>query len=188
MRLEWSDVERSFVGGVEPHTVAFVDSDWLVGVADVGVWALALAEEDAARALLAVAESAAAAAAPAQRPAVTGDGFVARRARELLGVEAGSAVPEPDVLIETRGDSASLLESTRRVADLGTVVLAGPPKGSFQFDLYPDVHVRGLHLISAALPEPPAAGDRLREVERPALVRLGEPVPPGAAWYRVVPA
>jgi len=184
--LVWDHVEHAFTGELEQHAAAYVDADWVQGAGNAGVPALASSEEDATGALLAVAESAASAAVSARRPAVAGHGLVARRVRELLGIDAESPPPNPDLIVETRWDPASLLESTTRVADLGTVVLAGPPAGSFRFDLYADLHVRGLRLVSAPSRSALHTTGHVPTLERPATVRLGEKLPEGAAWYRVV--
>jgi len=184
--LAWNHVERAFTGELEQDAAAYVDADWVQGAGNAGVPALVSSEEDATRVLLAIATSAASAAASARLPAVAGHGFVARHVRELLGIGAESPPPSPDLIVETRRDPASMLESTTRVADLGTVVLAGPPAGSFRFDLYPDVHVRGLRLVSVSPRSAEHTPGHLPTLERPATVRLGETLPEGAAWYRVV--
>ena len=187
-------------GNLEPATEAYIDADW---VAEEGTVAALLVSgdrlaaswddtlqvasttplEDAGRALRAVAEAAAAVAGAASA-AVHGDGLVARWARELLDVSA-SGESAPEVVIELRSTPEALLESTQRVADLGTVVLAGAPGSSFGFDLYADVHVRGLRVISLALPLSGLAARPVDALEEPTTVRVGERFP-SAAWYRVV--
>jgi hypothetical protein len=189
-------------GDLEPASEAYVDADWIgregevpaLLVSDgrlVASWDDTLQVvsttplEAAGRALRAVAEAAASAAGAASAT-VNGAGLVARWTRELLDASA-SGDSAPEVVIETRSTPEALLESTRRVADLGTVVLAGVPGGSFGFDLYGDVHVRGLRVVSLALPLSRLAPRPVDALEEPATVRVGEPLAP-AAWYHVVGA
>jgi hypothetical protein len=94
-----------------------------------------------------------------------------------------------DLIIETRSDRASLEESTGRVGDLGTIVLAGLADSAFPFDLYPDIHVRGLRLVALPLPFDLQPGSEF-EPSLPAAielatVRLEEPIPDDASWYRI---
>jgi hypothetical protein len=189
-------------GDLEAASEAYVDADWIGRGAEVPAlfvsdgrlvasWDDALHVvsttplEDAGRALRAVAEAAASAAGTASTT-VHGDGLVARWTRALVEVSA-SGDSAPEVVIETRSTPEALLESTRHVADLGTVVLAGVPGGSFGFDLYEDVHVRGLRVVSLALPLSGLAPRPVDALEEPATVRVGEPLAP-AAWYRIVRA
>jgi hypothetical protein len=184
---------------------AYVDADWLSGVAagsaaallvrdnsltstwDGQTLSLAASRADervVAEALVHVAVAAAAEARSAQRPFVSGRGFVAETTRELLGAQ--DAAETPDLIVETRGDPASLVESTQRVADLGVVVLAGVPSvDPFRFDLYPDVHVRGLHVVALPLVLELVQGSTGAQRRRqPVHVRLGEPIA-DAHWYRI---
>jgi hypothetical protein len=198
---------RTFVGELDGGE-AYVDVDWLSGLAAgpapalfvregalVSSWdgqTLSLPDDkptelSVGAALMLVAAAAATEAGAAERPAVAGRGFVAGGIRLLLGSEDGGKAP--DLIVETRGDPASLVESTQRVADLGTVVLAGAPAvDPFTFDLYPDVHVRGLRIFALplALVEdlPDAEGGRLVMMEAAKPVRLGEPIA-DARWYRI---
>jgi hypothetical protein len=167
-----------FDGDLDAGDEAYVDRDWIV---EGPVSALSGTLDDAKRRLLAAAEAAVAAAASSEDVTVCGEGCVAGRVRMLLHDRLSS---DPDLVIELRSSDEDLRESTERVADLGTVVLAGPPAGSFRFDLYPDVHVRGLRVISLPFTAGLAAGSS-EALEEPATVRLGEPLPP-AAWYRIV--
>ena len=192
-----------FIGELGVGEEAYVDADWLTGTAAgpvptlvatadsvVSSWdgqAFALPDEVSAEGIIAdafirVAAAAAAAAVSSGRPAVAGSGFVAATVRSLL--DPDDTHEEPDLIVESRGDPRSLLESTRRVADLGTVVLAGMPAvDPFPFDLYPDVHVRGLRLFALRFvldPAPAAAPESLSPTD----VRLGEPIGEGQ-WYRV---
>ena len=81
---------------------------------------------------------------------VVGTGVLADEIRRVLGqrVWAGPPDTRPSAVIETTGEAAALMGSLQRVADLGTVVLAGPLLArSLDLDLYEDLHVRGLTLI-----------------------------------------
>jgi hypothetical protein len=197
------DGERVFVGELGDGEEGYVDADWFVGVtagpvpavvataaAVVSTWngqTIGLqqgrpAQHAVADALTSTAAAASEAAASARRPVVRGNGFVAAAVRALL--VSKETVEEPDLIVESRGDPASLLESTRQVADLGTVVFAGvPTTGPFPFDLYPDVHVRGLRLVAVPL-DLSAATRSGHDRVPPSEVRLGEPIG-DAEWYRV---
>jgi hypothetical protein len=198
-----------FRSDLEQGSEAYVDADWLVGRTGGTVPALlarggslirswdgatfdcaaSTAEAGVADAFWLVADAAARLAGAAERPGVEGRGLVAALARHLLGLSGGADLFEADLIVECRSDPESLRDSTGRVADLGTVVLAGVADSAFPFDLYPDVHVRGLRLVALPLPfdlrpaegfepSPPASTE-------PATVRLDEPIPEGAAWYRI---
>lgn len=79
---------------------------------------------------------------------VLGDGPLARALRARLKSRAGGAGRRPVAVIETTGDVRVVQDALRRVADLGTVVLAGPPPPDpVALDLYADLHVRGLTLV-----------------------------------------
>jgi threonine dehydrogenase-like Zn-dependent dehydrogenase len=74
---------------------------------------------------------------------VIGDSDLARQLRDVLG-----SATAPGTVVETTGTAAGLQEAIERVADLGTIVLAGPvPPTSISLDLHDGVHVRGLTLI-----------------------------------------
>jgi threonine dehydrogenase-like Zn-dependent dehydrogenase len=132
---------------------------------------------------------------------IAGHGLIARQLRELL--EAPSAkggrstrLEQPDAIVDTTGDPRIVVDATRRVAELGTVVLVGESLGRrAEMNLYPDVHVRGLTLVGIAPPLKRAealfaqtdADDPLVASCRDALVHVdaGTPLPPGATWYRI---
>ena len=83
---------------------------------------------------------------------ILGEGPLADDLRTRLGDRAR---PHPDAppsaIIDTTGDAAAVVSTLRRVEDLGTVVLAGPPASkAVALDLYSDVHVRGLTIIGVA--------------------------------------
>jgi hypothetical protein len=196
---------RVFVGALDPGQKAYVDADWLTGVTTGPVPALiatassvastwdgatfAGSNEEPAGKVVAdllggVAAAAAAAAASARCPEVAGSGLVATTVRALL--DSDEKHDQPDLIVESRGDPASLVESTGRVADLGTVVLAGVPAvDPFRFDLYPDVHVRGLRLVALRLaPDLPRVPAAAPAREAPTDLRLGDAIAE-AQWYRV---
>jgi hypothetical protein len=199
-----------------PGSRAYVDRDWLpagsgavpgivAGANGLIAWCdgpPAEGWEDAepgaaaALALLAVSQEAAAAVDGLAPVEVTGVGLVARRVRALLKGHVGREDAErPEAIVDTTGNPATILDATRRVADLGTVVLAGESLGRpTELDIYPDVHVRGLTLAGVA---PPLHRSRTSATEsddsslvawcRESLgeVSSGSVVPESAAWYCV---
>jgi threonine dehydrogenase-like Zn-dependent dehydrogenase len=124
---------------------------------------------------------------------IIGAGLIAQQVRLLVGTDSDTSEERPRAIIDTTGDPSVIAGATRRVADLGTIVLAGESLGrQFELNLYPDVHVRGLTLVGVAPPLHSGSfgaldGDRPLESWRDLLVRvhLGSFVPFGAAWYRV---
>jgi threonine dehydrogenase-like Zn-dependent dehydrogenase len=92
-------------------------------------------------------------AAVAARPAwveVLGEGDLAESLRARLGALAAGQ-SQPGAVIETTGEPDAIADALKRVADLGTVVLAGPPSADAgALDLYADLHVRGLTLVGLA--------------------------------------
>ncbi|HEV2787171.1 MAG TPA: hypothetical protein VGV67_12315 [Solirubrobacteraceae bacterium] len=101
----------------------------------------------------AVAVDAAVAALPAGdgRVEVTGDGELAAALRSRLGSRAARGPDAPQAAIDTTGDVATIADTLARLADLGTLVLAGPPPAApVALDLYADVHVRGLTIVGVA--------------------------------------
>jgi hypothetical protein len=206
-----------------PETVAYVDQDWLPAssgevpsLVAAGERTLAWCESPpvakpgaldsdtaATLALLSVAQAVVAAVEHVLPDAieVAGNGLIARQVRELL--EAPSAkggrstrFELPDGIVETTGDPRIVIDATRRVASLGTVVLVGESLGRrAEMNLYPDVHVRGLTLVGIPPPLQRAEAlfaqtdpdDPLVASCREALVHVdvGTPLPPGATWYRI---
>ena len=149
-------------------------------------------------ALLAVANAAIAAAkdVPADSIDVVGTGLIARQVRALLEESVSERRTErPRAIIDTTGAPSAIVDATRRVAALGTVVLVGEDLGrETDMNVYPDVHARGLSLIGIGPPlqnDAPFAetgfNDDLIASCRKALVAVspGAPLRPGAAWYRV---
>ena len=210
------------VADLPSGSLAFIDSDWLTTSSSAvpsivvsrdgmlawcegpGVPAPSGVDADTAAALvlLAVAREGAAAVEGLGPVEVNGSGLIARRLRTLLGeVAAGedgwaTQGSRPAAIVETTGDPAAILESTRRVADLGTVVLVGEGLGrQFDLNLYPDVHVRGLTLLGIA---PPIGLGGLSEIDvtDPAVrwcceslvrTRPDALLPSDAVWYAVAP-
>jgi threonine dehydrogenase-like Zn-dependent dehydrogenase len=177
-----------------PGSAAFFDREWApldraaalpaVVVAGTGEERI----EAAARALAATAAAAVAAVADVGGAVeVTGAGLVAAIARQRLEADGRLAQPgaaTPAAVVETTGDPATIVAATQRVRDSGTVVLAGEPVGrSYDLDLYPEVHVRGLRLVGRG-PQVDVAGtaptDGLQSLT------LGEPLDPAVRWHCVV--
>lgn len=206
-----------FDGELAEGTVAYVDADWVAAnpagcaipalviapgelrfvvagadAADAAPVALAEGlEHDAAAgaALAAVADGAAAVAAGASLAEVTGDGLIAAETRRLLaGTRAPGEDEQPEAIVDASGDPGAIAAACARVADLGTIVLAGEAAGrSAPFDLYTHVHGRGLRMIG--VPRPLAGGvgplePRLPAPPGPGRATVGRPVA-RALWYRV---
>jgi hypothetical protein len=97
--------------------------------------------------------------------------------------------------VDTTGDPAVIVDATRRLADLGTLVLVGESVGrKATLNLYQDVHLRGLMIVGVAPPLQRAtfqaeieSDDPLLESCRELLVEVasGAPLPLDGAWYRV---
>jgi threonine dehydrogenase-like Zn-dependent dehydrogenase len=130
---------------------------------------------------------------------VNGVGIVARLVRALLPASAsatnGSGPERPSAVIDATGNQDDIKDATHRLADGGTLVLAGETLGRrLTLEVYPDIHVRGLKLVGV---EPPLHGGELgvSAVDDDHLIILreclstvasGRRVPPGAGWYRIV--
>lgn len=202
-----------FEGVIAPGTIAYVDRDWVPpvsgpvpsltvsgdGVLTWGDFTTELegdADPDAAAAL---ALTSVAGEAVAQLPPgavdVVGSGVIARVVRTLIGDGAAQGAGRPSAIVEASGDPAAIVDATRRVADLGSVVLVGEALGRrTDVNLYTDVHVRGLTLVGVPpplrRPRPPGAsrGDiALVTLCRESLAKVGPgtPVPPDALWFAV---
>lgn len=202
-----------------PGWLAFVDADWLphaggrtpaIAVSPEGTiqWGEGPAEpvppgSDAdacvGRALWGVAEEAANVARGTGEPRhVRGRGFIAAGVRDALGLPPGDSEPPPDetfgTIVDATGDPDAIADATRRLTNLGGLVLVGESaEGAIALDLYPDVHVRGLHVSGVAPPlhqgrrqaswgegDP---GRAVREAQTP--LRPGDAVPGRALLYRI---
>lgn len=98
----------------------------------------------------AIAAVAAAVPVSAGRLEVTGDGPLAQALRARLAAAPGAGAA-PATIVETTGKTGAIRAALARVADLGTVVLAGPvAPGPVALDVYGDLHVRGLTLVAVA--------------------------------------
>jgi hypothetical protein len=194
-------------GELPAGAVAYVDADWIDAAAPGPVPALmsaggalrwpdgsVVAATDAegsgaaAAALRAVAEEAASAAGDvaAKRVEVIGAGFIAEHARHLLSVTPAppgeSAAPRPVVIIDVTGAGDAIEDATRRLDDLGTLVLAGEAAGrEFPLNFYTHIHSRGLRVVGVGRADAPAAQ---ADFEPPAATTFGAPLRP-ARWYRV---
>lgn len=200
-----------------PGSVAYVDKDWIprspgavAAIVAAGNCELAWCggtpvpvpsgidlDTASAAALVAVAREAAAVEGLMTGPVeVIGVGLIAQQVRALVAGRLRAGRDErPKVIVDVTGDPAVISDATRRLANLGTLVLVGESLGqSLELNLYPDVHVRGLTLIGIPPPlrHPTFEGgidplDPLLQEARTLLVPADfcEPLPAGAAWYRV---
>lgn len=180
-------------------TVAYLDAEWIVGdVSDApaltvepegklafrgrAAAAPGGADSDTA-ALLAFAALAAEAVdllEGAQPVEVTGRGIVAELVRASIGDRTQAGEP-PQAIVDTTGDPEVIGEATRRLADLGLLVLAGEALGRrADLDVYPDVHVRGLRIVGAR----PLLSQPLAAEAPPVLVALRD-VSADAPWHRI---
>ena len=76
---------------------------------------------------------------------VLGEGQIAQAVTAAVGGRPGKQLAG---IVDLTGDAVCVKEALGRVADLGTVVLAGPyPERPVVLDLYADLHLRGLTLI-----------------------------------------
>lgn len=183
---------RVVAAELPPGSAAFFDREWapldragsipavvVAGPADQRV-------ERAARTLAAIA-AAAVAAVPNRRVAVTGAGLVAAAARRQLAAEGRLASPRDDApaaVVETTGDPAKIVAATRRVADAGTVVLAGEPlERTYDLDLYSDVHVRGLRVVGRG---PRVAVTGSQPTERLQRLAPGQLLDAAMQWHCVI--
>jgi len=81
---------------------------------------------------------------------VLGTGPLADALAAVLGERRVTGTTAPAAVVETTGDPQAIAAALGRVADLGTVVLAGPPPPPFTLDLYEDLHVRALTVVGIA--------------------------------------
>lgn len=207
MSLGRSEEHRTLELGLDPGTIAYVDSDWLHMAAGGLVPALLCQNSSlswdgfratvdstmppdraAALAFLDVAQEAVRAVAdvPAEQIDVLGDGFTAGLIRKQLGA---NRVTPPLAIIDTTAHPIAIADAARRVRPLGRLVLAGAAE-TIQLDLYPDVHVRGLrvvgvgHLLSSGIaPQVPSWFDEYLDANEPVAIARGE-VPGLGSWFR----
>ena len=81
---------------------------------------------------------------------VTGEGPVADRLRATLGIAGRDGDQRPGTIVETTGSVEAVRDALARVANLGTVVLAGPYPTTGALDLHDDLHVRGITVVGLA--------------------------------------
>jgi hypothetical protein len=216
IRAEITESRVILIAALPPGSAAYVDRDWIPlsngpvpAITVAGDAALAWCDRApvpaatgidpdtaAALALLAVAQDAAAVERLAGTVEVTGNGLVAAQVRALIGDDVrADGVEPPTTIVDTTGDPAVIADSTRRLANLGTLVLVGESIGrKVALNLYQDVHLRGLTLVGVAPPLQRAtfraaieSDDPLLESCRELLVKVppGVPLPLDGAWYRV---
>lgn len=209
------------VGDLAAGSVAYLDADWISGDEPGEVPALVVAptkmprkqdarsgvvrgrgaDAAASRALLAMARGAARAVSSRRDQTgpveVHGRGVISRLIRTILSdqpvVAAVQADSRPSAIVDATGDPARIVEMTRRLADLGTLVLVGEPLGRcLDMQLYPDVHVRGLRLVGVAPArfdyhgEPADLDESLLELLQSTLCHTSPEIPlPDAGWYAV---
>jgi len=197
--------------------VAYVDADWTAGGPD-DVPAVIVGEDTIQRAggpsfpvpagtdpdtaavcaLMQVARSAAAVCEAAEGGPieVNGKGAIAGAIRDLAGRPDEDGAPV--VIVDCTGDPGQLVGATRRLADGGTLVLAGEPLGwPVDIDLYPDVHRRSLRVVGIPRPlseeggidaDASAIDEATLATFRRTLVGVprGAALPTDGAWYRLV--
>ena len=124
---------------------------------------------------------------------VTGSGVVASSIRSVLPASAAplprgarrGAHPERFLaVVDTTGSSAVIMAAATRLADGGTIVLAGPSASPpSPVNMYSDVHRRGLRLVGIPpLPKDGYGGVGQVGGAQPAAPR--QPISP-ASWYRL---
>lgn len=203
IRIEVTEHGIKPQAGLRAGIRAYVDADWVSAATRSAVALLVptngtSAQEDADRtaglALLGVAQRLVdeLTGVPAERIEITGTGFIAGAVRRLVGVNGQLSGARPSAVVETTGDPERVLAATRRVDDMGTLLLAGESiERSIDLDVYPDIHLRGLQVVGvppAQLTGPSRAISEVAlaylDAERPTAVRAGERLP-RAAWYRL---
>jgi hypothetical protein len=173
------DGRRLCFGGERVELPDGMDSD------DAAALALSALATDAARLALS--------ASPGGGIEITGEGAVARHARDLVGLPPADGAPL--AIVETTGDEAAIVSATERLADLGLLVLAGEPSDRrFSINLYPHVHGRGLRLVGVGPALSNGFAETLRGVEASvpqaferalAALRPGALVEGRVGWYCV---
>jgi hypothetical protein len=118
-------------------------------------------------------------------PRVLGDGLLASRIRTRIATTDDTGVP-PALVVETTGSPAGTSQACSIAADLGTVLLAATPlDGTMPYDLYQDVHRRGLSLIG--VPDPNGDGSEEHvstdAFSPPGQITPGESGPFTSEWF-----
>lgn len=193
MKVVVGDESVVFVGPLDAGHVAYVDADRLPdgGEAEIEVLVVpegATADDSGAHALGVLAAPVREALASfTGRVEVVGDGAVARSIRAEWSAQR-SAGDAPDVIVDLTGDPEAITAAVSRLADLGTLILAGGPAARpVDLDFYPDVHVRGLRLVGVPDAGNADAPASLVACDGPVEARVGRKVAAGAPWYRVSP-
>lgn len=179
-----------FSGPLAPGLVAYVDGDALPGTGEAGVEALVVAAgSDEPSVLATLLGPVRAAVGDGTQPVeVIGGGVVAAMLRSALPAPTGAA--QPACVVDRTGRPESIALALVRVADRGTVVIAGGGTGTcLDVDIYPDLHRRSLRLVGVPAPRAlAAAGPSLEARVAPATeATIGTPAPAGASWYRISP-
>lgn len=185
----WADDTLTVEGDLDEGQAAVFDREWAPPGRSTEVPALVLPAEQAAAGAdaLSLLASKAVAAADGQPVAVTGSGLVASEARHLLreqGRLVGEGGTPAAAVVETTGDPSELARAIENVETMGTVVLAGEPLArTYDLDLYPDVHVRGLTLVGIPRVESASGAEHARDGLQE--LRTGEALDDAALWYCV---
>jgi hypothetical protein len=195
MRVVVSDGSVTFVGPVPAGSVAYVDADQLPAEGEAEIEVLTVpdggtVDDRGARAISALAAPVMSALAAADGAVeVMGAGAVAQFIREHLLASQRLTASAPAVVIDLTGNPDVIADAIRRVGDLGTIVLAGEPAvRSVDLDFYPDVHVRGLHLVGIRRSGDVDVGAGApAKTEAPTQAQTGQTVRAGGLWYRVAP-
>jgi hypothetical protein len=120
------------------------------------------------------ADAASAAAGTSGSVLVPGGGLLAQRVRARLRAQHGAAGESPAVVVDTTGSAEGLRAACAAVADLGAVVLAVTPLGgTVAYDLYVEVHRRGLRLIGVPDPTEPDWAGPDADIPAPITLRPG---------------
>ncbi len=127
--------------------------------------------------------------------AVSGRGAIATEAARLLGLDVITMPPvgerKPSAAVDFSGDPSTLQSIAQEICPLGCLVVAGERLGrQFPFNLYPDVHVRGLRVsaldpIATAIEEGGITGSASGGIiTPPRKVSAGCPLT-GSSWFEV---
>lgn len=120
---------------------------------------------------------------------VAGQGLIAARVRARL-TDLVNGGP-PAAVVDTTGQAAGVAAACAAAADLGTVVLATTPLSStLAYDLYVEVHRRGLLIVGVPDPDEIAATENLtnghtRDLNPPTALKPSEPLDSSSSWFVV---